>query len=129
METSIFIAKILGSFYLLVGFGFLINADYYRKVYNDIIKSSSHVFLWSPLTFVVGFLLVYYHNIWVKDWTVIITIVGWIALIKGILLIVFPKSLIDFSKSFLKKKECMAWCSVCALILGFVLAYFGFIAG
>ena len=44
------------------------------------------------LTF--GLLLVLTHNEWAKDWTVIITIVGWLLLFKGIMCIIFPYAII-----------------------------------
>jgi hypothetical protein len=36
---------------------------------------------------IIGFLMMNYHNVWEKNWTVLITIMGWLALIKGVLII------------------------------------------
>ena len=33
-----------------------------------------------------------YHNVWTSDWSVAITIIGWLSFIEGLLHIVFPKA-------------------------------------
>lgn len=42
------------------------------------------------ITFLLGLVTVILHNIWVADWRVAITILGWGTLIKGILKVGFP---------------------------------------
>ena len=127
MDLSIFIAKIYGIVFIAVGLGMLINPKYYLKAIDSMLKNYGVTYLGGTMALIVGYLIVTYHNIWVKDWTVIITIIGWIALIKGLSLLIFPKKSLEFSSSMVKKKNFTVW-SVIALILGIVLAYFGFIA-
>ena len=67
------------------------------------------------------------HQIWTGDWRIIITILGWLLLIKGILRILFPgivKKLIDKKRSdrrFLLSE-------VVVLLISLYLVYQGFIA-
>ncbi len=42
------------------------------------------------ITFLLGLITVTLHNIWVADWRVAITILGWTTLLKGIEKIAFP---------------------------------------
>lgn len=42
------------------------------------------------ITFLLGLATVVAHNIWVADWRVAITILGWVTLFKGIEKIGFP---------------------------------------
>lgn len=127
METSIFIAKILGLAYVVMGLGFLLNPKYFKSVMNSIMKDKSAVLWGGMMALVVGFLIVNAHNIWVKDWTVLVTIVGWIGLVKGVLLFVAPKFLLDFSEKVFKKIP-MQGIGLGALVLGCVFGYFGFFA-
>jgi hypothetical protein len=39
---------------------------------------------------IIGLLIVVSHNIWVKDYRVVITIFGWLSLVKGIAYMAFP---------------------------------------
>lgn len=42
------------------------------------------------ITFLLGLVTVVLHNVWVMDWRVSITVLGWITLLKGIEKIGFP---------------------------------------
>lgn len=50
------------------------------------------------ITFLLGLATVVAHNVWVADWRVAITILGWITLFKGIEKIGFPDLLIKKPK-------------------------------
>lgn len=123
METSILVAKILGLCYVVLGLGILINGAYYKKVFNKFMDDSSFLFIGGVMSLVLGFLILNVHNVWVKDWTVLVTIIGWIALVKGIVLLVAPKFLVDFSRSILKHTTVIG---VGVLIMGGIFGYLGF---
>ncbi len=40
----------------------------------------------------LGLFLISGHNMWVKDWPVIITIIAWAMILKGVCLLLFPDS-------------------------------------
>jgi hypothetical protein len=40
--------------------------------------------------FVPGLAIVYFHNRWTGDWPVLVTIMGWLSLVVGLLRMVFP---------------------------------------
>ncbi|MBT3704384.1 hypothetical protein HOG17_01235 [Candidatus Peregrinibacteria bacterium] len=123
MDLSLFIAKLIAVVYVAVGLGMLLNMKYYQKMMKDVMKSSAVAFYGGMFALAIGFLLVTYHNFWVADWTVIITILGWAALVKGALLVLIPGPFMKFAKVFVKY---MWFAPVFALILGLVLGYFGF---
>jgi uncharacterized protein YjeT (DUF2065 family) len=126
METSLLVAQIVGLVYVTMGLGLLLNGEYYKKSFDEMMKSPAFMFFGGITALVVGFLIVNSHNVWTKDWTVLVTIIGWIALIKGVLIFVAPKLLIDFSRPLLKKN--MKVLGVCVLVMGGIFAYFGFFA-
>ncbi len=43
------------------------------------------------ITFLLGLATVVAHNVWVADWPIAITILGWITLFKGIEKVAFPE--------------------------------------
>lgn len=126
METSILIAKMLSVAYLSIGLGLLASRDHYEKVMKKILDSSPYMILGGFMAVIAGILITEFHNIWVMDWTVIITIIGWIALVKGIFLLAFPKSLRMF-EPMLKKGSYFLFATPFTLIIGLVLGYYGFI--
>ena len=79
------------------------------------------------MALIAGVLLVTYHNEWVKSWEVIITIIGWLALVKGVALLAFPTMALKFYKPLLKG-NITTWGGVGITILGLILGYYGYIA-
>jgi hypothetical protein len=84
------IFQILGLAYGAMGLGGLVSKDSFARVFADFAGSPALLFLTGIPALVFGFLLVTFHNVWVMGWTVIITIFGWLGLIKGLLIFLFP---------------------------------------
>ena len=129
METSIFIARIFGLCYLILGAGLLFNRKAFQQVMGDFCKNAALVFFAGMFTLVIGVVIILTHNIWVANWTVIITIIGWLGLIKGIWIIVFPNTVSKFMQAYQKNENLLIIHSIGALIFGAVLTFFGFFAG
>ncbi|KPK39245.1 MAG: hypothetical protein AMJ78_08800 [Omnitrophica WOR_2 bacterium SM23_29] len=129
METSIFIARIFGLCYLIIGAGLMFNRKAFQQVMDDFCKNAALVFYGGILALVIGVVIILIHNVWVANWTVIITIIGWLALIKGIWLIVFPNTVSKFMQAYQKNESLLIVHSIGALIFGAVLTFFGFFVG
>lgn len=126
MEISYFVAQLLAIVYLSVGIGALSKSFNYIKIYDDFVKSPGLTYVTGFFVILLGYLVVYYHNIWVAKWYVIITIFGWLALVKGIMLVAFPGWLKSFRP--LVKGSFGNSVGYLGLILGLIFAYFGFFA-
>lgn len=127
MDISQFIAQILGVIYSVVGLGFLLNQKYYQKNLKAIVASPAVPYFGGVAALVTGYILITFHNIWIKDWVVLITIVGWLALLKGFVYLIAPEFGIDLAKNWVKKPN-MALYGILIFALGLVFAYFGFFA-
>jgi hypothetical protein len=125
METSIFIARIFGLCYLIIGVGFLFNRKAFQRIMEDFCKNAALSFYGGMLALVVGIVIILTHSVWVANWTVIITIIGWAGLIKGIWMIVFPNTVSKFMQAY-RNKALMMFHSIAAIAFGAVLTYFGF---
>ena len=123
MELSILVAKIFGLSYVLLGLGMLLNGAYYKKAFEGFLKDAGLMLFGGMAALIIGFLLVNSHNIWVNDWTVIVTILGWLALLKGALIFLAPKFLLNLSAKILKHTTFMG---VFVVLAGLIVGYFGF---
>lgn len=128
MEISAFIARIFGLCYLIIGLGFLFNRKAFRQVMDDFCKNAALVFYGGLLALVIGVVIILTHNVWVANWTVIITIIGWLGLIKGIWIIIFPASVLKFMQVYRKDENLLIVHSIVALVFGAFLTFFGFFA-
>ncbi|MFH1412998.1 MAG: hypothetical protein ABIG10_03170 [bacterium] len=75
---------------------------------------------------VAGYLLVTFHNVWVSGWTVLITIIGWIAFIKGLFALLLPEQFVKIAKLKIKKSEYLTLCAIITVILGAIMGWQGF---
>lgn len=125
METSTMIAKIIAVVYLSAAMGGFFSRDYYRRVADDMYKNAALTYAMGFMTVVLGFLIVHIHNLWVRDWRVLITVVGWAALIKGVAIIAVPQFMKRLSEPFLTEKG-QRIIPYVTLSLGLLFGYFGF---
>ena len=127
MELSILIAKMFAVVYLMVGLGMLFSPGYYQKAMAEMLKNPIVFYLGGILAVLAGFLIVTYHNIWESSWVVVITIFGWLALLKGFMFLTFPGHVTFWQGMFKSKSQMPIW-AIVVLALGLFFGYFGFVA-
>jgi len=127
MANSLFIAKIIGSCYIIFALGMIFNRRFYLILMEDFARNKALVFYAGFLALFIGFLIVFSHNLWVRDWRVLVTIFGWAGIIKGAWLVILPQTLGRYMEEYSKHKYMFTFHTVLALVLGLVFAYFGFI--
>ncbi len=122
MEITIFFARFWGSFFIVFGSLFIITKQLGRTI--EMTDDKAFVISTGYITFLMGLVTVILHNVWVASWEVVITILGWSTLLKGISKIGFPEMIHKQAQRFKKKQ----WLSALFLILfGAWLTYMSFI--
>ena len=96
---------------------------------EDFFRNTAILYIGGILALLFGLLIVLFHNIWEASWTVIITIFGWIGIIKGIWLIIFPDLVRKFSKIYQKHTSLLRVNLVLVFVIGAVLTRFGYFIG
>ncbi|MBU2102649.1 MAG: hypothetical protein ABH865_04965 [Candidatus Omnitrophota bacterium] len=127
MENSVLLAKFIGPYIIVIGFGLLFNQKAFRQILEDFPKNPALVFVTGLITFVTGLAIIISHNLWVADWRVLITAFGWIAFIKGIWLIVLPGAIVQTTKLYIDnfKRVLLPWGIM--IILGIFLTVKGYL--
>ncbi len=126
MENSLFLAKIIGPYCIIIALGILLNREFYQNVMRDFMRSAALVYIGGILSLIIGFLIVLTHNLWVRDLPVIITIIGWGAIVKGVWLIVFPNNLTKFTEAYLKNAGLLTAHMILIIVLGVALINYGY---
>ena len=125
--TDAQIFQLAGLVYLSVGIGIITNRAFYSKMVASFMENVAAYYLGGLTALAIGYLLVTFHNVWVWDWPVLITIFGWMALIKGVFLLAAPKAAAQVSNYFIKNvKFINIWAAV-AIILGVLFCWLGFL--
>ena len=125
-ELSIVIARIVSVLYLSAALGSLVSRERYRAILDDLFGNAALTYLMGFTAVLLGCLMVSYHDIWVEDWRVLITILGWLALVKGILIIACPRFVQSYSRLVLQGKGLQVFPYIAACV-GLLFGYFGFV--
>ena len=128
MQTSIFLARLIGPALLIVGIGILLNQTYYRGMTKEFVASRPLFYLASIIGVLAGLAIVLVHNVWVLNWRVLITLFGWINLIRGALSILLPEQSFAYGGRMMAGKNMPMIAGAVALLIGLTLSYFGYVA-
>jgi hypothetical protein len=128
METSIFLARLIGPSMLVIAAGLIVNRASYRALVREFVASPALIYIAGLIALVIGLAIVLTHNVWVLGWPVIITIFGWLSLVAGILRIVFPTPLARFGERMAGNEAVLIGAIVLYLVLGAWLTYAGYFA-
>jgi len=122
INLSSFLAQLWGITFILVSLVLLIKPKLLQKLFIEVENKTIMVFL-GIVTFVIGLVMVFVHNLWVLDWRVVITIIGWLTLIKGLDLLLLPKRM---KKRWSKMKNWQWFMLFASLFLaGLAFSYLG----
>lgn len=94
-NTSLFLAKFWGWYLIIFFFILSFNPKRILQIIKDL-EDQKFTILISFLSIIIGLLNILYHNIWKSDYRLIITLIGWFALLHGLALFVFPKNTISW---------------------------------
>lgn len=89
MDVSVFFARLWGGFFVIFGLLFLVTRFLGKVI--EMTEDRSFVIATGYNTLLMGLVTVILHNLWVADWRVAITVLGWSTLIKGVMKIGFPE--------------------------------------
>ena len=121
MDCSIFFARLWGSFFIIFGLLFLVTRFLGKVI--DMTEDRAFVISTGYITLLMGLVTVILHNVWIADWTVTITILGWSTLIKGFLKIGFPELIHKQAQRF-KMKQMVS--TIILVVLGLWLLAMSF---
>ena len=126
MLTSIFIAKLMGPILLVVGISILIDEKSFRAMAKEVLGSRALIYLFGIIDLLLGLVLVTVHNVWVMDWRVIITLIGWISIVRGVVRMLCTSYIMKNGPKLLRKQGLLIGVAIVMLILGAVLSYYGY---
>ena len=90
-NVSIFLAKFWG-WYLVIFCMLLVVRPKRMTQLLSYLEDEKYLVLTSLLAIFIGLFTISLHNVWDHNWKLIITLLGWASLIKGVIRFSFPKT-------------------------------------
>ncbi len=103
---ELIIERAVALFYLIIGLSCIIQARIWIDLSKELLKNPNSLMRWSIQFLPFGLIVILGHNLWVPDWRVIVTLFGWLATIKCVLYLLFPRwsaFILNWSDTFLRR--------------------------
>ena len=126
METSLFIVRLAGPLMIVAALPGITNPTLYEEVGRDFIASRALLFVAGVLTLAMGLAIVNTHNVWVADWRVVITIIGWIGIAAGVVRIAFPSITRSMGERVMASRPAVITLTTVLFVLGAWLSWAGY---
>jgi len=126
MQASLFIARLLGPMFVVVAIALIAKPQMFRTILPEFIGSPAWLYLAGFFGLLGGLALVLTHNVWAADWRLIITLVGWFTLVRGLISIFQPQWIVAAGKAILARPVIFFGAAVANFAIGLVLSYFGY---
>lgn len=125
METINFLAQLWGFSLVVIPLALLIKEKYVEYLFK-IGEDRKNLFIIGVVNIIIGALLILFYNSWVFNWAAIVTILGWLVFIKGVLVLFFPNAALKILAELKKKAEWLKFVFLFFVLLGCFLIYSGF---
>jgi hypothetical protein len=121
------LARIFGLYMLAAGIGVALNSDNMARIIDEMRQSAFAFYLGGLIAFAIGAAIVSLHNDFSGPLAIFITLIGWVALAEGVIMLAFPKAMQAFTDRMLGLIGSGKVWGVGVAALGAVLLVLGFV--
>jgi len=126
MDLTILLAKVMGIYLVIAGVAVLLKQSSIRQAISDFYKNDFLAYLAGAITLIIGLLIVLNHNIWDGTWVTLITIIGWVILLKGAMYLLLSEPVMKKMTRMFDNKSMYGLWGVIVIVVGIYLIYKGF---
>lgn len=101
-HLTLSLAIAFGTYMLAAGIGGLMNRQRWIGILDELRASTALSFITGLMTFVLGIVIILSHNYWGDPLAIFISLIGWIAALKGLLFVVDPRPAFSLADEMLK---------------------------
>jgi len=126
---TIFLAKLIGLFTLIFSVALVLRHEFFIATVTAFMHDHVILLIFGMIALAAGLAMVLAHNRWSGGvLTVVVTVLGWIFLIRGLLLLFLPSDLLDSVFAAIGFAERYYLYAAIPFLLGAYLTYAGFTA-
>ena len=126
MTLTTYLAELLGLYIALVGVVTIVKPRAMRDVLMAFVAQHPLLFLLATLRVLIGLAIVLGHNRWPGVLPIVVTLIGWITLLRGIVMWLVPHETERKMATYFCRSGPYYTAAIIALVLGLWLAYAGF---
>ncbi|HAZ15876.1 MAG TPA: hypothetical protein DCY54_04515 [Parachlamydiales bacterium] len=123
MDKAIWLAGIFGPFLTIWGLWMLLYSENLVKVMTSVKNTPGAFYLMGMLNLLLGLIIVNMYNVWMWHPAVLVTLLGWVLLIRGVLSLFVPQLIIKYTMT---DHAVMRAIGLIPLVWGLALWWFAF---
>jgi hypothetical protein len=125
MNTTLFLAQIWGPIMIAMGLGFFLSQSYYVKIYKNLEQDPFAVILFGMIGMAAGLAQVLTHNAWGSFTEVVISLLGWALLLKGLFCVVIPR-FVEKSGDWAIQAKIFPASGIITFVLGLIISWIAY---
>lgn len=126
MDTSHFLAKLIGLMLLIAGAMLIFNRnDRIKLITDNLHNQPAMLMLAGMINVLLGLLIILFHPYWHMNWTLLITLIGYLILAKGLIRLFAPQLTIDWTNRFIQGNGVLIT-GIVTIVIGLFLTVMGF---
>lgn len=126
MDVTQFLAQAFGLYFIIAGLGLVLKKSSLKSLMARFSSDSTVVIMGGFVTLIIGVPLVLIHNVWGNSLEIIVSLIAWVVILKGITLVLMPdmtQQMVSRISNKIGVLEIVLWLMI---ILGGYLTYVGF---
>jgi TM2 domain-containing membrane protein YozV len=125
-EPAVLIARLTGPVLVAIALGILLNASFYVGAIIEAVHSPTLVYMSGIASLLAGLAILNAYAAWTSDWRIVVTIVGWIFTIAGVIRIVIPQLVTNIATKIYSGPTALSVTAIIVLVVGGFLAFKGY---
>lgn len=127
LPRTLFLCRLFGLYLLLFGLAMVTHAEATVLKIGELTHNTPVLLLWSSVALAAGLAVVLAHNVWSGGpAAILVTLIGWIILIKALLLLFLPTTMMMGFVGFFAFAHLIDVYAAVAIVIGAFLAFVGF---
>ena len=122
IPLTLHLLVLIGLYELAAGIAGLTGRIDWRAMTDEFVRSPSLSFITGFMVFAIGGVMIMNHHHWTDLLAIIVSLVGWIALVEGILMMIAAKPLLIFFRPLIGSQRAV---SLFAAVVGIILIVLG----
>src|SRR5262245_48355437 len=123
MTQSKLIAGLIGPLMVAMGVAVLLNRNLFPALMVQVARDVGLIFLSGVLLLLAGIAIVRVHNVWTGGWRIVVTVLGWLAILSGLVRMLFPQFAAPIVESLGANATALLLAGLVVLALGAFLSY------
>ncbi len=128
MALTVYLARFFGIYIALMGIVMMVRRKAILELMTAIIEQRALIFILAMLRVLIGLAIVLAHNQWRGTLAIVVTLIGWITLLRGIALMLLPADAERKVLTIFERSSQYHAAAIIAILFGLWLSYAGFAA-